>query len=65
MNTKYGTLVQLSSGWCQDCSSRIDDTTWCFVSGTTTVEARHIVEAGLLTKKELDDLVAQAGATGD
>ena len=62
MNTKYGKLVQLSSGWCQDCSSRIDDTTWCFVNGTTNVEARHIVEAGLLTQKELDDLVLLAAA---
>lgn len=62
MNTKYGKLIQLSSGWCHACDSTISGPTWCFVSGTTVTEARHIVEAGLLTQKELDDLVLLAAA---
>ena len=63
MNTKYGTLVQLSSGWCHSCDSTINGPTWCFVSGTTITEARHLVESGNLSNDELAALIAKAEAT--
>ena len=63
MNTKYGKLVKVSSGWCQGCDSRIGSDTWVFVNGTSTIEARHLVENGTLTPDELAALIAQAEAT--
>lgn len=60
MNTKYGKLVKVSTGWCHGCDSRIGDETWVFQNGSTTVEARHLVEDGTLTADELAALVAQA-----
>ena len=60
MNTKYGNLVKISSGWCHGCDSRIGADTWVFRNGSTTVEARHLVEDGTLTVDELAALVEQA-----
>lgn len=62
MNTAFGLLVLVSTGFCQMCDSTINGPTWCFQNGSTLVELRHLVEDGKLTSAEAAALVAQAQA---
>lgn len=62
MNTAFGLLVLVSSGFCQMCDSSINGPTWCIRNGNTLVELRHLVEDGKLTQAEAAALVAQAQA---
>ncbi len=62
MNTAFGLLVLVSTGFCQMCDSSINSPTWCIRNGSTRVELRHLVDDGKLTAAEAAALVAQAQA---
>lgn len=62
MQTRFGTLTLLSSGYCQMCDSDINGPTWCFVTGGTVTEVRHLIDDGRLSKEESADMIAQAKA---
>lgn len=62
MQTRFGTLTLLSSGYCHMCDSTINEPTWCFVNGGTVTEMRHLIDDGRLSKDEAADMIAQAQA---